>query len=47
MTWLTPRVLQAMTIALFITAFAFSSITLSGSTPSQHHNSPPAVNRTR
>jgi hypothetical protein len=38
-TWLTPRVLRAMTITLFVVAFAFSSITLSGSTPPQHHHS--------
>ena len=47
MTWLTPRVLRAMTIALFVVAFGFSSITLSGSAPSQHHNPPPGVTRAR
>ena len=37
MTWLTPERLRAATIALFVAAFGFSSITLSGSTPSQGH----------
>ena len=32
-TWLTPRRLRAATIALFVAAFGFSSITLSGSAP--------------
>ena len=48
MTWLTPRVLRAMTVVLFVVAFVFSSVTLSGSTPNSHaHHTPPAVNRTR
>jgi hypothetical protein len=38
MTWLTPRRLRAATIALFVAAFGFSSLTLSGSTPTQHHS---------
>jgi hypothetical protein len=40
MTWLTPRRLRTATIGLFVLAFGFSSITLSGSaaTPhAQHH----------
>ncbi len=47
MTWLTPRVLRAMTIALFVAAFAFSSVTLSGSTPNHNQHTPPAVHNTR
>lgn len=31
--WLTPQRLHAATIALFVAAFGFSSVTLSGSTP--------------
>jgi hypothetical protein len=37
MTWLTPKVLRAITIAMFVAAFAISSIGLSGSTPGAHH----------
>jgi hypothetical protein len=40
-TWLTPQRLRAATIALFVAAFEFSSITLSGSTPAAQHHSPP------
>ena len=29
--WLTPRVLRAITIGLFVVAFVFSSVMLSGS----------------
>jgi hypothetical protein len=32
LTWLTPRVLRAATVAVFVAAFAVSSIGLSGST---------------
>ena len=47
-TWLTPRRLRAATIALFVAAFGFSSITLSGSTPAyQHHSPPPALHSSR
>lgn len=35
-TWLTPRVLRMMTIALFIVAIGVSSLTLGGSTPRDH-----------
>lgn len=35
-TWLTPKRLRAATIALFVAAFGFSSVTLSGSTPPSH-----------
>jgi hypothetical protein len=45
-TWLTPRVLRAMTIALFVIAIGFSSVTFSGSTPPAHHH-PAAVGRPR
>jgi len=37
MTWLTPQRLRALTIALFVVAFAISSIGLSGSTAAVHH----------
>ncbi len=48
MTWLTPERLRAATIALFVAAFAFSSIDLSGSTPpAQHHSPPPALHSSR
>ncbi|MFL5828750.1 MAG: hypothetical protein ACJ76X_02430 [Solirubrobacteraceae bacterium] len=36
MTWLTPQRLRTATIALFVAAFAFSSFTLTGSTPAPH-----------
>jgi hypothetical protein len=42
-TWLTPRVMRLMTIALFVIAFGFSSLTLSGSTPAPHHGSAVAI----
>jgi hypothetical protein len=42
-TWLTPRRLRAATIALFVVAFGFSSLTLSGSTPSPHRGHAAAV----
>ncbi|MHB8659917.1 MAG: hypothetical protein ACYC91_18630 [Solirubrobacteraceae bacterium] len=35
-TWLTPIRLRAATIPLFVAAFGFSSLTLSGSTPPSH-----------
>ncbi len=35
-TWLTPKRLRAVTIALFVAAFGFSSVTLSGSTAPSH-----------
>jgi hypothetical protein len=38
-TWLTPPRLRAATILLFIAAFGFSSITLTGSTPAAPHHS--------
>jgi hypothetical protein len=38
-TWLTPKRLRAATIALFVAAFGFSSVTLSGSTPPSHSGS--------
>jgi len=46
-TWLTPRVLRAVTIALFAAAFVFSSITLSGSTAGQLHSSRATISQTR
>jgi hypothetical protein len=33
LTWLTPRRMRAMTIALLVAAFAVSSVGISGSTP--------------
>jgi hypothetical protein len=47
MTWLTPRRLRAATIALFVAAFGFSSLTLSGSTPSQPHSQQAALTSAR
>jgi hypothetical protein len=32
MTWLTPRVLRAITVALFVVAILVSSVGISGST---------------
>ncbi len=47
-TWLTPQRLRAATIALFVAAFGFPSITLSGSTAvAEHHSSPPALHLSR
>ncbi len=46
-TWLTPRRLRAGTIALFVAAFGFSSITLSGSTPAQHSVTQTAIPQRR
>jgi hypothetical protein len=47
-TWLTPERLRGATIALFVAAFAFSSITLGGSTPApRHHSPPPALRSSR
>jgi hypothetical protein len=46
--WLTPERLRAGTIALFVAAFGFSSLTLSGSAPTaQHHSPPPALQSSR
>jgi hypothetical protein len=42
-TWLTPKRLRAATIALFVAAFGFSSITLSGSTPPSHSGQSPSA----
>jgi len=39
-TWLTPKRLRAATIALFLAAFGFSSVTISGSTPPSHSGQP-------
>jgi hypothetical protein len=36
-TWLTPRRLKAATIAMFVAAFGFSSVGLSGSTAAAPH----------
>jgi len=47
MTWLTPRVLRSMTIALFVVAFGFSSITFTGSTPPGHNHPAGAVAHSR
>jgi hypothetical protein len=48
MTWLTPARVRAATIALFVAAFGFSSVTISGSTPgAQHHSPPPALHASR
>jgi hypothetical protein len=33
LTWLTPRRMRAVTIALLVAAFAISSVAISGSTP--------------
>ena len=46
-TWLTPKRLRAATIALFVAAFGFSSISLSGSTATQHHATQPATTQSR
>jgi hypothetical protein len=46
-TWLTPRVLRAATIALFVAAFGFSSLTISGSTPTQHHSPQTSITQAR
>lgn len=45
-TWLTPRRLRAATIALFVAAFGFSSLTFSGSTPPPHHGQAGALTHT-
>ena len=34
-TWLTPQRIRTATVALFVVAFGFSSVTLSGSTPAR------------
>jgi hypothetical protein len=36
LTWLTPRVMRAITLALVFVAFAISSVGISGSTPPPH-----------
>jgi len=36
LTWLTPRRMRAATIALFVAAFGFASVGLSGSTAAHH-----------
>lgn len=35
--WLTPKRLRIATASLFVAAFGFSSVGLSGSTPAPHH----------
>jgi hypothetical protein len=40
-TWLTPRRLKAATIAMFVAAFGFSSVGLSGSTAAAPHRAAP------
>jgi hypothetical protein len=35
-TWLTPERLRRATIAMFVAAFGFSSVGLSGSSPARH-----------
>lgn len=45
-TWLTPRRLRAATIALFVAAFGFSSVSFSGSTPTPHHGQAAALTHT-
>jgi hypothetical protein len=42
MPWLTPKRIKAATIALFIAAFGFSTIGLSGSSSHPTHPPPPA-----
>jgi hypothetical protein len=39
LTWLTPARLKAATVALFVAAFGFSTIGLSGSTSTTAHHS--------
>jgi hypothetical protein len=46
-TWLTPKRVRAATIALFVAAFGFSSISLGGSTPAQRHGTQPASAQSR
>ncbi len=46
-TWLTPQRLRAATVALFVAAFGFSSVTLSGSTPPAHAQPVAAAHHTR
>ncbi len=45
--WLTPRVLRGITIALFVVAIGFSSVTISGSTPAAHSHHTAAVSDNR
>jgi hypothetical protein len=49
LTWLTPRLMRAVTIALVLVAFAVSSVGISGSTPPPHasHSHPSAVANSR
>jgi hypothetical protein len=42
LTWLTPRRLRAITIALLIGAFCVSSVAISGSTAPPAHHAPAA-----
>jgi hypothetical protein len=39
--------MRAATIALFVAAFGFSSVTLSGSTPAPHRAAPAAAHASR
>jgi hypothetical protein len=44
--WLTPRFLRNATIVLFVVAFGFSSLTLSGSAAKRSRR-PPAITQAR
>ena len=46
LTWLTPRRMRNATIAMFVAAFGFASVGLSGSTPAAHHTPPARPPRT-
>jgi hypothetical protein len=43
LTWLTPRRMRAVTIALLVAAFAVSSVGISSSTPPPKHAHQPAA----
>jgi hypothetical protein len=47
LSWLTPRVLRSVTVAMFIAAFVISSVGLAGSTPAKQIATHPPVRRTR
>jgi len=43
LTWLTPRLMRVVTVALLGVAFAISSVAISGSTPPPEHAHPAAT----
>jgi hypothetical protein len=47
LTWLTPKRLRAATAALFVAAFGFPSVGLSGSTPAAHVTAKTQLHNTR